>query len=436
MADRQFFLQIGDIHYDELIQATTDPDAKDPAAPVGLVHPHVRPVAPEAAKRLAQAINARTKPAIAICGDLTSKGDLDVFAQALEYLADILDLDRHPTLDANQVHLVPGNHDVDWKRSMPYINLDSTRFLTLTGRVDQSTLNVPLTTTFRSSSLTTPGGSKVDFLSLNSCRGAGAPREFPQVADPILDELKNIALLSGINLNTALLDAAKSTTTAHELLDIPLVHPDDLVLLTEFISSLPRPTLPVILAHHGFLPQGVPRFNPYTEMVNGGAVREMLLHLRRPIIYLHGHIHRGTSEVVTGGPDDVQGGPVAIISAPPLAEGFNELCVEFDNSHEALGITIRRYRLNQSTGMFLETGAAERIPLSRPAIMDATMKPVISYLNEHGLCRGSNLLSAVDKATSPEQLEDLVMRAVWQRLIRVTPDSYEKPFAEREFLFR
>lgn len=429
-------LQIGDLHYDELLKATTKPDAKDAFAPSGLVPSHVRPIAPEAAKKLAQAINSKTNPVIAICGDLTSRGDLTVFEAALKYLAGILNLNEHPSLEASSVHLVPGNHDVDWKDSMPYVDLGPGRFNSLVARVDTSGLGIPITTTLRHSSISTAGGSKVEFLSLNSCRGAGAPREFPAVNDAILDQLKEIALERGVDLSVALVDAAKSVDCPHELLDIPLVHPDDLVRLTEVVSCLARSRLPIILAHHGFLPQGVPRFNPYTEMVNGGAVREMLLYLSRPIMYLHGHIHRGTSEVLQGGPDGSRGGPVVVISAPPLSEGFNEICIEFDNSHEPLGLTIRRHRLNQSTGMYLETGAPERIPLSRPAVMDAKMKPIFAYLNEHGLCRGSNLLTVGMNAIEPAELEDLVMRAVWQGVVRVTPDSYDKLFAEREFLFR
>ena len=64
------------------------------------------------------------------------------------------------------------------------------------------------------------------------------------------------------------------------------------------VHDAPSNVLSVIVAHHNLLPQRLPRLAPYTELVNGGALRASLGELGKPVLYLHGHIHEDPIEIL------------------------------------------------------------------------------------------------------------------------------------------
>jgi len=430
-------IQLGDLHYDFLESSRSSLDVHDQSPPVGLVTALARPVIPVLADAIGSAIERHGRCAVVVCGDLTSKGNLEVFERSLEFLSGVFDLTERTHLSEHDVHLVPGNHDVDFRGTMPFVDLGTDRFGILDDLVNASSLPVSLTIGVRTS-VVSAGDASLSVVSLNTARGQGSPRSFEGLSDEAHSRLVDAAAAVDVDLEDLLTTIGVSQASSFEILDIPIVHPDDLDALTRALSAQVHGLIAVV-GHHGFLPQGLPRLNPYTEMVNGGAVRETLLASRRPVLYLH--VHRDTVEIVKGGPDvtnETMGGPVVVVSAPPLSEGFNELEIEFSGAGEAMGVYLRRHRVNRATGA-IQQPPVTKIPLISEGVLGEAIREVLTYLSEHRVCTGQDIVDHLKlNGLSDEEIEkarSVTERAVWQGVLREVGSTAGVPFEERGFVF-
>lgn len=439
MAKSIAILQVGDLHFDRLETSQTISDVHDGSPPQGLVSTLNTPLMPLLADALSSVIDRHEHCAIVFCGDLTSRGDLDVFARSLDFIAGVVGLDSRAHVSVENVHVVPGNHDVDYRGSMPFTDLGVDRFAVLEDAVANSNLEVPITTEARTSQVADgSSSSSISLTSINTARGQGSPRRMDMLKDELHEKLCELAAEQGVDI-TGLVEAlGNSVDEPHEILDIPIAHPDDLNVVQASLGQ--NEGLIVVAGHHGFLPQGVSRLNPYTEMVNGGAVRELLLMARKPVLYLHGHIHRGSIEILDGGPDEVGaalGGPVVVVSAPLLEDGFNEIVVEFSDLAEPLGLSITRHRTNKATGV-VQSEPAIPVPLAVGGVLSPPIGEVLSYLSEHRACRGQDLVEMIEAAGGSAddiaKMTAVTEQAVWQGVLTTTPLSVGKPFSERSFL--
>lgn len=129
---------------------------------------------------------------------------------------------------------------------------------------------------------------------------------------------------------------------------------DDAVAILKRTSE---DTLPLVVAHHNLLPQVEPRVQPYGELIDGGLVRGRLAGLDRPLLYLHGHTHKGRMEVVTE--PSTKWSRIICVGAPSLVDGFNLVRVEFSQGGYPVGCVVERHRRRDSV-MEVST---ERVPL-------------------------------------------------------------------------
>lgn len=89
----------------------------------------------------------------------------------------------------------------------------------------------------------------------------------------------------------------------------------------------------------------------YTELINSGYMREKLLSLGRPILYLHGHIHDNDIEIIQS--PIYEDSKIICISAPLLMPiknnknnkfGFNKIKLVFSQSKRPIGCEIEQFK--------------------------------------------------------------------------------------------
>ncbi|MGU3649846.1 metallophosphoesterase [Mycolicibacterium sp. A43C] len=438
-------LQFGDIHFDEFSSAKLDVDKKDARPPVHLVDNIARPVSLVVGEHIKDRLRRADHPLIAVCGDFTSRGARPPFDRAIEYFEGVLNADAATAPREEEMHLVPGNHDVDWKSSMPYVDLSPDRLRPIADVVEHSALAAPLTLSSRHTAVHR-GRARLSFSSVNTCRATGAYRQAPELAvdDPVVAAIHTETGMPIDQIRQAIQEwGVKTQSARHEALDIPLIESGDLQSIASAINAAEDHTLHVLLAHHGFLPQVTARINPYSEMVNGGDVRRMLLNFAKPILYLHGHVHEDHVEILaSGGPRHrgIRESPVIVIAAPKLEQGYNEIVAEFGSLGKPLGITIKRYRI---TGGILHTEQDERISLCGRTVTDQRFKYILQRLHECALATGDQILrwarddAAPDgtRSLTDDEIEECIETLCWQNVVDST-SARRISFENREYSFR
>ncbi|PPG78251.1 MULTISPECIES: metallophosphoesterase [unclassified Rathayibacter] len=410
----QVILQIGDLHYPDFASATTRVDNHDNSVPGALDSSLGLPI-PHAIKRAIEfQLSSNPSAILAICGDLTTRGDAQAFRDAARYLATIAQKAKHPQ-DFEYVHVVPGNHDVAYRGSQPFVSFeDVARFEELATTAEEEGLR-NFTVTSRSSSYGSGYGG-VDFVSINTCRGAGATREAA-------------AEVSGVS-------AATESSDSAEILDIPLFHPHEMSVIQDRWGTLDQRLFPVMLGHHGLLPQRIPRLNPYTEMANAGQARYALASLGRTVLYLHGHIHERSTEVIAfpQGSIPTPQGRLVIVSAPELHEGFNKITVKFDPEGYPFGLRIEYFAMARGDQSLSRERTIE-IPLGDSMNQSRSQRKILEYLVREGRATGFELLAERDRLSldvTDNGIETFVEKLCWSGILRKT-DLLEVQFNRAGF---
>jgi len=355
--DQIRIIHVGDIHYPESNADRFVVDRKDAGAPAAWVSRF----SPDKVKQVSEAIvdQSASADAVLLSGDLTSRASMAGYRSCLEYLKRALRLTDASLWQQESIHVVPGNHDVE--RALA--ELDDTRlferFEAIRRAWQDLGLPVLVPNAVRTSSVTS-GRSSVSIFSINSCIGCGDTRNLPE---RIRDDLT--AILTPF---LERLDQEEVFELLAEQLDTPAVLDEHLNALERSILGLPKNQVPVILGHHGILPQARPRLAIYTELLNGGYVRQRLASVNRPVIYCHGHIHVDTVELVSQ-PRHGSGRLVSI-AAPLYEQGFNVLRIRFGRSGAPLGCEVVPFRLQEHGGV--REQPALRIPL-QPTPLASTL---------------------------------------------------------------
>ncbi len=218
--------------------------------------------------------------------------------------------------------------------------------------------------------------------------------------------------------------------TLAEQLDAPAFHQDHINALCEAIELSDRRTVPMVLAHHGLLPQATPRLEIYTEMLNSGMLRSRLASLGRPVIYCHGHIHTDPIEVISNA--DKDGSKVIIVAAPEAVKGFNLLNVFFGKNEHPIGLEIIKYRLNNDASV--EASAPIRISLClQPGTINATDSELIRFV---GACRAQfepvkqvrdRLFEGLGSTPNFSTLRNRLVEAEWHSLVELENREADDP---------
>lgn len=329
--------QIGDIHYPDY-KADTCIDLKDK----GMSPKIISTIAPTKLKKVSDEISRQLKEndsiqAVLLCGDLTSKGNIDGYKDCLRYLQSVLSLSNEEFWKNRHLHVVPGNHDI----SRHAINTSGdiyTKFTAITQAWTDINRTEMQPNVVRTSDIQ-DDKSKTTIFSVNSCVGCGEQRYLPSNISTELQKLLNEYSVKA---------GDKSFDLLGEQLDTPAIDEDHVTFIGDSIRKLQKLSdIPVLLAHHGLLPQATTRIQIYSELLNSGNVRFALARLERPVIYCHGHLHDDPIEVVTH--PQTGSGKIISISAPLFTEGFNLINLMFNDDGLSLGCEVIPFRLKNGS---------------------------------------------------------------------------------------
>jgi hypothetical protein len=331
-------LQIGDIHYPQAVGSLIS-DHKNGGISsefVAKISPHPLQMV---CRKLATLASAGDIRGVLLCGDLTSFGCIASYKKCAEFMSDVLGLTNPGQWQENQIHLVPGNHDVDWA-------LCDTSGADIWGKFRPlckiwSDIGLPILPVpdVRQARIEHDGAA-AEVFSVNSCLGCGEKRYLPE---PIRDELYAL-----IRRHTKSGDSESDwriRLRISEQLDTPAFSQEHLEQLVSAIDSLEGNILPVVLSHHNVLPQAIPRVALYTEILNSGLARTSLAGCKRPVLYLHGHVHDDPAEIIQLAERNL--GPLISISAPELIGGFNLLEIHFGTRGSPIGCRSIPYRIER-----------------------------------------------------------------------------------------
>ncbi len=410
-------LQIGDIHYPEKKDEVIG-DIKDKSAPNSLINATTVHRIQRIIREIHRTTENSTISGIMICGDLTSYGDINGYNECIDYLNNSLEICDDRKWPDDSLHIVPGNHDIDHNNCDPDDKDLFKKFQPLVESWQVHGRDSIITTKSLRSSVVNKNNHTINIFSLNSCIGSGEKRHLPK---KIRDQFESIL--------TSYSKSASSTDSfelIYEQLDTPTVHNDHVIELVNGIKAIGIKSLPIVLAHHNVLPQTIPRWEIYTELVNSGQFRSSLASCLRPIIYCHGHIHDDSIEELIDHHNISS--KIIFISAPLLTDGFNVLEVQFARNEIPLGCIVHKYRLNNKGQLSYENTI--RIPLvsndMMPEFRDEYISSLIKACNS-GEERFQILRDSIgmDIGTRPNisTLEKVLLEAEWLNLIKITDRS-------------
>lgn len=408
-------LQVGDIHYPD--HDRPDADVKDDALPEPLVKTATASELKASTRALLEAISANPSALLAFTGDLTSKGDLGGYATCVEYLDRAFWLSDKSRWDDSHLHVVPGNHDVnrDEATAAPHGDLFH-KFLPLTAAWAAHDLAIIATEHVRSTSV----GSALSLIrayALNSCLGCRERRQLPDsVRAAVLRTMGELGVDGAAATDAVELAASELA----EEVDAPAYSEEHINEVCQSIRATEEPSLAVLIAHHNLLQQAQPRFDLYTDVINGGMVRSRLTSLDVPILYLHGHIHADPIECVTQVAPDT--GQLICISAPEFRAGFNQIDVSFAHDGTPIGCVVKRYRVRLSGGTSIETPVRIRFDAYDFPVSDLAARVAALLLADpdcSALLQVTARLEADGLMVDDQDVADALEEAEWFGLVEI-----------------
>lgn len=404
--------QVGDVHFPD--HNTPGADIKDDRLPQALIEASTASALQGATRALLNAIEEAPGALLVFTGDLTSRGNLAEYDNCVRFLEQAFQLSDATKWNPQQVHVVPGNHDVDRAvaKSAPPDDLLS-KFAPLVAAWAAVGLDVLAVGELRHTTITA-APSALNAYGLNSCIGCGERRALPKQ----LEEQLRVAMT---DLGVSDLDIESIITAAiapnDEVIDAPAYSESVVDDLYQAINGAPATSVAVVVAHHNLLQQAFPRFDVYTDLMNAGMLRSRLTSLGRAVLYLHGHIHSDPVEIVTQLSPDV--GQLVCISAPEFADGFNRVDVVFTDEGVPLGCVVQRFRVRLSGGTSKEP--AVRIPFDREELSISPLATtVVHALMADPTCASVSDVRkamALDDLTTDASLASALEEVEWLGLV-------------------
>jgi hypothetical protein len=410
-------LQIGDLHLPSAARTERTVDQKDRTFSVELRNVISRQPIKTVFKRIYRMCQAGEVDGVLLMGDMTDFGKLDGYKAGLAYVANALQLGTGRRNASIFCGIVPGNHDID--RHLAKQPSMTAKFNPLNAALSSVGLGqIPVDRSIVSHVGPTDAGCAI--VLMNSCWGCGAVEYIPAEFRDIVGAAIEAAIATG--------DFKVLSAYYERQLDTPAFSDSSISQLVEFAASLPSEQQLVVVAHHNLLPQRLTRLAPYTELVNSGAVRSSLMEAKRPILYLHGHIHTDPVEVLS-----VPGGDALVcISAPAAEAGFNVVEVVFTRSGNPLVGHVMPWTFDQSA--VLREGQRLTVPLigKRRRSLDNGLAKVYAYLLGARQCYWSDLLRECGQhfqSDIDEQLQECIELLMADQSISVEnydakPDSW------------
>lgn len=420
-------LQVGDVHYPD--HRRRDADIKDSRLPTALMSATTSAELQAATRALLAVADQSPGAVLAFTGDLTSRGDLTEYENCVQYINDAFLLSDATRWSLDQLHAVPGNHDVNRALAATAPAGDLYRkFEPLTLAWSTKSVDILAVQAARRTTVT-DGICSMSVFGVNSCLGCGERREQPvSLADELLKQLTARGMDAGA-ARAAIDDALASEA---EVLDAPAYSEEQLQFIFDAIRAGSPKTLPILIAHHNLLQQAQPRFDLYTDLINGGLMRARMTSLDVPIIYLHGHIHSDPVESVTQKVPD--SGQLISISAPEFRDGFNKIDIAFGPDATPIGCKVTRFRVRLHGGTSTDPMVRVRFnsytshvsPLANDIALCLLKDPTVSSLRQlyRNLVEETPGLDIDSLASALEELE-------WLELVEIL--NYPRPVTDWRF---
>ncbi len=413
-------LHIGDIHFPDNKYIV---DHKDPSMPDQLVKAVSPNILQEVFRKVLDIVFGDNKiNVVMFSGDLTTGGNIIEYQKCVDYLCTALKLNDVSFWQPENIHVVPGNHDVD-RESCDDLDL-SKKFQPLRNAWSKQGLQVIATDSIRSTSVKA-GNCNLKIFSLNSCWGCGEKRYLPNAVQEKFKEILELVAKEnqGNKGNLELI---------WEQLDTPAFVQDHISELISELNKLDKNTLPIVMCHHNILPQAVPRIAVYTELINAGIVRTRLVNVKHPVLLCHGHIHENVVEIVRHTSSEF--GPLLITSAPDVAKGFNLIEVVFTDDGFPMGCKIIPYLRSSDGEVRLASNKIEPIPLhSVSAYLAIAKEPIVElirklkpdYIRFHEVYEKFKKIQGAQEFNEV-QFSELLEEAEWFGLVKIA--SREEQF--------
>jgi hypothetical protein len=371
-------LQVGDLHLPSAAKKERPIDHKDRTFSVELRNMISRQPIKTVFKKLYQLLESSDVSSILFMGDLTDFGQLDGFRGGAAFIANALQLGNGRRHQATPIGVVPGNHDID--RELAKQPSMSAKFFPLNEALHSYGLGaLPV----ERSMVVSLGvaDARCDIILMNSCWGCGALEYIPEEFRKTIGAAIQDALKGG--------DPRVVKAYYDRQFDTPAFSDTCIADTVASATETPFDTLLLVVAHHNLLPQRMTRLAPYTELVNAGAIRASLLEAKRPILYLHGHIHTDPIEILSI-PD---GDCLVSISAPAAEAGFNVIEIVYTRAGAPLACHVIPWKFDQSG--VLKQNPRLTVPLigRRRRSLDQGLSQVYAYLLNVRQCYWDKFLS-------------------------------------------
>jgi hypothetical protein len=407
-------LQLGDIHYPDSRLEEGSIDLKDSAFPTSLRNlTQLKPL-----QAIMRRLGQLKFDCILLCGDITTRGDVQQYDACLSYLFENLSLSNR---DANQIHVVPGNHDVDRSKVDKNGHDLYEKFSSFSQLWEKRDLPILTVKGPRITSLESDSIAHATVISLNSSLGCGE-HYYPE---GIRSEMESMLSRYAVRV-----DPKEAFAIAGQDLDTPAIDIHDIDSVCDAVQNLNPKIVPVVLAHHNLLPQALPRIAIYTELINGGLIRSRLCFLGKTLLYCHGHIHQHPIEIIQDPRNERS--KLVCIAAPELARGFNLLTLEFSSKGVPLGCVVECFSLNATDASV--PSESFRVPLQDPLSRGKHAHPKLSNvlaLIPIGGTRFAPLAQSIKKAEirlNNQKLEELLVEAEWLGFLSIDDRRQDRDY--------
>ncbi|MER9769077.1 metallophosphoesterase [Mesorhizobium sp. M0189] len=371
-------LQVGDVHLPTAALAQRNVDQKDSAFSVELRNVISAIPTKVVFKQIYKLLDESGIDALIFMGDFTDRGALDHYERSSAFLANSLQIGGNRNHAAVKIGIVPGNHDIN--RDLAKQPGLATKFAPLNDHLRKNGL--PMLPVERTISMAVRKGNSVaDINLMNSCWGCGAAEYIPSEFREGIGKAIETAIAAG--------GASALQAYYDRQFDTPAFSNESIGEIVQHAATAEPQALLIIAAHHNLLPQRLTRLAPYTELVNSGAFRASLLETRRPILYLHGHIHEDPIEILSTPSSQC----LITISAPAATDGFN--MIEINYTRKGLPLSCRIYPWRFNASGVLHRGSPCTIPLlgHRRRSHDPSLGRIYSHLLSVGESYWSDLVN-------------------------------------------
>jgi 3',5'-cyclic AMP phosphodiesterase CpdA len=423
------FLQLGDVHFPDLVSSRPLADQKDAGFSSGMVDV----VSSTRIAEITRGINLikQDEPslvAVVLTGDLTTRGDGPGYEACLKFLYSALKLSDHAYWKDRRIIVVPGNHDVNRSAIVNGQALQAKfeqlkdRWEKVFGTKDCLSVDAPIATDLPQL-VTGSTGPSIRFLPLNTCYLCGEHRALPEV---LREKFKEML----VDLKKTMPDDEFEQVMTEQI-DCPAVSRDHVMELSRLIVRNEAQSISVVVGHHPLFAQPMPRIDGYNELLNAGFVRESVLETRRNVVYLHGHIHQDPLLLVNS---PIRGTHRIIhISAPALQDGFNLVKIFFSTTtNQPLGLELTQYRFGDHLGLTRRPSIKIRLidqdalwneidhPWTKVVLEKLSTPKIVLRFNDLLKAMPAKLVNGINEAMQVDALRKAILILELLELIEIT----------------